>query len=136
MYYSVAYNMCKKYTRIVFLYSIYAGNEQDNSTWYMCYLHAVGTGPCLLYATCMHMAYMHYAHILPFSHNGHILRTWSNFRLLHLFYIICALCAYDMHNIYAADLQLAHMCATCIQDFCKGSLMIYICFYHIRKRFP
>ena len=59
----------------------------------VCYMYAHG-----IYALCSH------------STNSHILRTWSNFRLLYIFYIR-ALCAYDMHNIYAAELQIGtHVC--------------------------
>ena len=102
--------MCKKYTCIVFLYSIYAGNEQDNSTWYMCYLHAVGTGPCLLYATCMHMAYMHYAHILPIRTScahGQILGCCTYSTYVHYVRMICTI--YMQQSCKLAHMYVCHM---------------------------
>ena len=67
-----------------------------------------------LIACCMlHVCTWHTTIFTQCTHSVHMVKV------LHIFYM-CALCEYDMHNIYAAELQLAHMCATCIQDFCKG----------------
>ena len=69
--------------------------------------------PKLVYSVCTWHIFSYTTIFTQCTHSVHMVKV------LHIFYI-CALCAYDMYNIYAAELQLAHMCATCIQDFCKG----------------